>query len=141
MTQENTKVNSKGWKLCKACRSACQKRDYSLRKEERKEYLREWRKDPDNKKKVSESKKLFYAKIQSEIRKAKIGRPCMDCGGIFPPCAMDFDHVRGVKRFNVGLAKNLRQLHEEIEKCELVCATCHRIRTFTRSGSQSALGA
>src|SRR5688572_24069191 len=28
-------------------------------------------------------------------------RPCADCGGSFPPYCMDFDHVRGVKSFNV----------------------------------------
>jgi len=59
----------------------------------------------------------------------------MDCQQRFPSCAMDFGHVRGEKRFNVGLSKNLRQLAEEIAKCDLVCANCHRVRTFNRSRS------
>lgn len=60
--------------------------------------------------------------------------PCADCGGSFPPCVMDFDHVRGKKRFevSVGRAKMVRpaELKKEIKKCDVVCANCHRIRTF-----------
>ena len=61
--------------------------------------------------------------------------PCKDCGGRFPACAMDFDHVHGQKSFGVGLgrttAKNV--VLAEIAKCEVVCANCHRIRTWNRS--------
>ncbi len=46
---------------------------------------------------------------------------------------MDFDHVRGEKKFNLGsvLALNVSAeiLDEEIAKCDIVCANCHRIRT------------
>ena len=58
--------------------------------------------------------------------------PCMDCGGVFPPCAMDFDHVRGEKLFSIGSAhsRSHQQVKEEIRKCDIVCANCHRIRTF-----------
>jgi hypothetical protein len=28
--------------------------------------------------------------------------PCMDCKQRFPTCAMDFDHTRGEKLFNIG---------------------------------------
>ena len=63
-------------------------------------------------------------------------KPCADCGKIFPPYVMDFDHRnRSTKRFNVG-----RMIHEswerikiEVEKCDLVCANCHRIRTYKQS--------
>lgn len=50
---------------------------------------------------------------------------------------MDFDHVRGVKFFNIagGSAANRRfaSVVAETEKCDLVCANCHRIRTWNRS--------
>jgi hypothetical protein len=60
--------------------------------------------------------------------------PCKDCGHIFPPCAMDFDHVRGVKMFEIsrGLDKPRRAVIDEIAKCDLVCAVHHRIRTAER---------
>lgn len=62
--------------------------------------------------------------------------PCLDCGGRFPPFCMEFDHVRGVKRFALGKMANHRReaVLEELEKCELVCCACHRIRTQARKG-------
>jgi hypothetical protein len=67
------------------------------------------------------------------IREAK-GHPCTDCGGQFPPCAMDFDHVRGKKLFILGrgAGKGLPAVIAEIAKCDLVCSNCHRIRTALR---------
>jgi hypothetical protein len=64
-------------------------------------------------------------------------QPCADCGNRFPPVAMDFDHVRGVKRGNVSqmIARNratLDGIRAEVEKCEVVCANCHRLRTHAR---------
>lgn len=62
-------------------------------------------------------------------------KPCMDCGGTFPPECMDFDHVRGEKRFGIGSILphcSEEKLMEEIAKCDLVCSNCHRIRTRKR---------
>ena len=60
--------------------------------------------------------------------------PCQDCGRRFPPECMDFDHIRGRKRFTINriMAAHL-WLYQEIEKCDLVCANCHRIRTKKRA--------
>lgn len=60
--------------------------------------------------------------------------PCADCKGIFPPWAMEFDHVRGEKLFNVSEAARWgrKRLVEEAAKCEIVCANCHRQRTRSR---------
>lgn len=59
--------------------------------------------------------------------------PCEDCGLVFPPEAMDFDHRPGeVKVDNCSKIRNLRALAEEIAKCDVVCACCHRIRTQKR---------
>jgi hypothetical protein len=63
-------------------------------------------------------------------------RPCADCGVQFPPCAMDFDHVRGTKVADLArlrLARGARsKVVAEIAKCEVVCAVCHRLRTKLR---------
>lgn len=60
--------------------------------------------------------------------------PCVDCGNTFHPVAMDFDHVRGEKinevAYLVSHARSIRVIQEEIDKCELVCANCHRVRTW-----------
>src|SRR6266702_860726 len=57
-------------------------------------------------------------------------KPCTDCGGTFPACCMDFDHLGDDKQFSVGkgLFGSKAKLLAEISKCELVCANCHRIR-------------
>ena len=58
--------------------------------------------------------------------------PCVDCYKQFPPVCMDFDHVRGRKKFNISrvpMIGSLNKFLKEIVKCDLVCANCHRIRT------------
>jgi hypothetical protein len=69
------------------------------------------------------------------IDEQKAGRPCLDCGGIYPPYVMEFDHVRGVKRWAIGKMSNHRRdaVLEEMAKCELVCCACHRVRTQSRN--------
>jgi hypothetical protein len=60
--------------------------------------------------------------------------PCLDCNRIFPPCAMDFDHI-GEKSFGIMQqyrSRSIQELAAEIAKCEVVCAVCHRIRTYNR---------
>jgi len=68
-------------------------------------------------------------------------KPCMDCGVQWPPVAMDFDHVRGHKSRNVAQmvsgALKLDLIKEEIAKCDLVCACCHRLRTAARKENLS----
>jgi len=59
--------------------------------------------------------------------------PCKDCGKIYPPCVMDFDHVRGQKRAAIAVlvarCVSLETLLAEILKCDLRCANCHRVKT------------
>lgn len=58
---------------------------------------------------------------------------CADCGGRFPACCMDFDHKPGTKHNEVGTliarSSEWKTIQREIEKCDVVCANCHRIRT------------
>jgi hypothetical protein len=66
---------------------------------------------------------------------AKKGKPCTDCGGYFPTCCIEWDHVpeRGPKLFNLGRADYaMEKVLAEIAKCDLVCANCHAIRTWNR---------
>lgn len=62
------------------------------------------------------------------------GCVCMDCGGTFRSSQLDFDHVRGIKLFNVSdmLHCSEEEIRAEIAKCEVVCASCHRLRTEDR---------
>lgn len=72
--------------------------------------------------------------FRDRLNSLKSERPCYDCGGTFPPEAMDFDHVRGEKAFgvSVGAGKGWDEVRKEIDKCDLVCACCHRVRTQKR---------
>ena len=92
---------------------------------------------PKNKKKHLVFNRASLAK-RLAARRALIAkmkdRPCADCGGRFPPQAMDFDHL-GEKRFNIsrGLQEQKMQtVLEEIAVCEIVCSNCHRVRTHNR---------
>lgn len=70
------------------------------------------------------------------VEDIKIDGHCADCEQWFPACAMDFDHVRGTKVAAITrLVQNgvrIERLLIEIDKCDLVCACCHRIRTAKR---------
>lgn len=79
------------------------------------------------------AKKKHYDKNRAWLDSLK-AMPCEDCGGEFPPECMDFDHVRGRKKFGIATSINggRDRLAREIAKCDVVCSNCHRIRTRRR---------
>lgn len=83
--------------------------------------------------KVNETKKKQREALMQYLREQK-KCPCADCGQSFPSICMDFDHVRGEKTGDLSVMANqcvtIGILDAEIAKCDLVCANCHRIRTF-----------
>ena len=104
---------------CKACRKTYD-HDYTQRNNGR------WR----------ESKNAFRAKRRSWLRELKTGRPCSDCGQVFPPEAMEWDHIPGTDKLGelstTFVSRSRKLILEEIAKCDLVCANCHAIRTRAR---------
>lgn len=84
---------------------------------------------------VKQGQKL--KKVRVLIREAKQD-PCLDCGQSFKPCQMDFDHVRGEKAGFVSQIGSVKAVLAEIQKCEVVCANCHRIRTQTRNLAEAS---
>lgn len=66
--------------------------------------------------------------------------PCSDCGGRFHPACMDFDHrPETTKVREVSQIHTLAAVQLEARKCDIVCANCHRLRTFNRGrGSKKA---
>lgn len=82
------------------------------------------------------AKRIRIANLSKEIRELKESTPCLDCGKNYPYYVMDFDHVKGKKLGNISHMINggvTKKVKEEIEKCEIVCSNCHRIRTYERS--------
>lgn len=90
---------------------------------------------PGHGKGKAHDEKARRARVRKKLAVYKASRPCKDCGNKFHPEVMEFDHVRGEKLFQLSDAvrgKSLRDIATEIAKCDLVCANCHRIRTFSR---------
>lgn len=82
------------------------------------------------------------SETQEFVQKVK-ERPCVDCGNRFPAPVMEFDHrIAEEKSFNLSRARDysFAQVVEEIAKCDLVCANCHRVRTWRqRNGLPATL--
>ncbi len=105
---------SKGRRHCRC--KPCQKKYHSQYYNDNKEnYL-----DKNNKRRDIIRNKLL------EILK---NSSCKVCEENHPAC-LDFHHVRGAKRDSVSrlMAKNFSWdiIEKEIEKCDIVCANCHR---------------
>lgn len=86
-----------------------------------------------------------YRVILNRMRAIKVERGCADCGYKEHPAALDFDHRPGtVKLFNVGnftTHGSWRRVEEEIAKCDVRCANCHRIVTeLRREANRAKLG-
>lgn len=88
--------------------------------------------------------KAYKRAWRSKLKKEKLrianeakANPCADCGGVFPPECMDFDHLSGEKKkadvcYLLWSSSSVKLLVDEMKKCEVVCANCHRIRTKNR---------
>lgn len=70
--------------------------------------------------------------VREFLQTYKLERGCADCGYKAHHVALDFDHITPDKKLNVCNAKSIEQAKSEIQKCEVVCSNCHRIRTYNR---------
>ena len=82
--------------------------------------------------------RLEYMKKRKAWRKGlldaiKVGKGCADCGYNTHAVALQFDHVRGTKSFNIGsgVNRNWKILLAELQKCDVRCANCHSVRSWS----------
>lgn len=82
-------------------------------------------------------------KYREELNRIKTDAGCVDCGYNSHPEALEFDHLPGYTKldkvsglFDKGGSWSL--VLEEVSKCEVVCANCHRVRTFNRRKTNGA---
>lgn len=85
-----------------------------------------------NKQRQKNKRKL----ITEYLAEYKEKRGCADCKTKYPSYVLDFDH-QGDKSFGIAnwskVTASFEKIIEEIEKCDVVCANCHRIRTHKPS--------
>jgi len=100
-----------------------------------------------NKEKIAlyyKNKEIKKNTIQTKIRWRNnkkmaikyLGRICMDCKGIFPDCVFDFHHRDPLmKTATIGslITHSWEKIKIELDKCDLLCANCHRIRHHAKA--------
>jgi hypothetical protein len=79
----------------------------------------------------------FYERDRCREQKAILvslkGGHCYDCDGVFPDCCYHFHHRDPrIKTFDLGqnMLRSLSVLKAEAEKCDLLCANCHAIKSY-----------
>ena len=78
--------------------------------------------------------KLTKADRRTYLIELKGGK-CVDCGYNEHPAAFEFDHLKDKAYAISNMLNNCYKwetILQEVEKCELVCANCHRVRTHNR---------
>lgn len=104
---------------CKECRKIYIRSHYQANKEYYKTKAKDW-----DEKNHTENRKNVMEYFNTH--------PCVDCGES-DPVVLEFDHVRGKKLHPVSImmhrAWTWNKIQEEIEKCEVRCANCHKRKT------------
>lgn len=109
-------------------------------------YMREYRKDPVVAAKHRARTRRYAERMKAEgteprlerrarLAAVKLAAGCTDCGYREHPEALHFDHLPGTdKLFNISqlVTRSWASIEAEIEKCEVVCANCHAVRTANR---------
>ena len=76
----------------------------------------------------------LYASLELKMKKCVT---CVKCGEN-GPVVLEFDHVRGKKKANITdmahAGYSIKTLQEEIDKCQVLCANCHRRKTSEQQG-------
>lgn len=75
-------------------------------------------------------------RFRKKLTSIKESTPCFDCGIQYKHYIMEYDHIANDKLMNVTHmltgSRSWKSIENEIAKCQLVCANCHRTRTFER---------
>ena len=108
--------------MCKSCHSLYRQQHYLKNKEKYLIKARKW-----NKKQGEALSKYLFNKLSHSI--------CIDCGEK-DIIVLDFDHIENKKLGISEMYKNrysLEAVEQEIKKCVVRCANCHRRKTAVTS--------
>jgi hypothetical protein len=124
-------------KQCKDCIQKTIKKYAENNRQQKAVYMRGYYRDTRGKHTRQKTWGTKWDGIRAWIRELKENNPCVDCGKKYLACVMDLDHVVGEKLLSIGQMMGQRVSDEdvltEVQKCELVCSNCHRIRTWKRN--------
>ena len=112
---------------CRPCRAAYKQIHYT---QNRARYIAQ---SQQRKKSVAEERTAYLVDFFRE-------HPCVDCGET-DPIVLEFDHLRD-KAFGIARGirdRNWQSVLDEMAKCDVVCANCHRRRTAFRGGFARAV--
>lgn len=109
-------------------RAIIDKKYYKNHREERLRKNKLWHeKNPE---KVRECRRRYTKEIRKYVNNYKLSRGCSICGYNKCANALEFHHEENDKEFNVGSmvgsGYSLKMIKEEMDKCEVLCANCHR---------------
>jgi hypothetical protein len=111
--------------ICRECSNTRSKKYYSENTEHHKNVIR-----------VRDDKYLL--EVRKRIFKYLENHPCIDCGNN-NPVVLDFDHRDNVDKLKsiselTGKRHSWGKIETEIDKCDVRCSNCHRIRTAKQQG-------
>lgn len=113
---------------CKVC--------YATRAKQR------YQENPDEKARIVKNRNTIRVTNREQLVAYLKGKSCTDCPNS-DWRVLEFDHLdRKNKEHNIGnmmLSFSWANILKEIEKCEVVCANCHRIRTAEQFGTWRSL--
>lgn len=108
--------------------------------DEKRQYDRDYhaKRSPEQKQAKLDGQRARAKETITALRAFKGLKGCADCGES-DPIVLDFDHRdQATKSFNIGdvarLGWSLKKALAEAEKCDVVCANCHRRRTAKQLG-------
>lgn len=94
---------------------------------------------PKDKEKYLRTRRDYRDRERQKMKEFLSDKSCMDCGNT-DWRVFEFDHRDpSIKEFNIGdrlrTKGSFESCAEEIAKCDIVCANCHKIRTYTMINS------
>jgi len=112
-------------KTCRICLKEYRKEYYFLNKDYAVEYAKA-------------SSKKIRERNQQYIWDFLLENPCIDCGES-NPIVLDFDHkddCSKIKDISTAISHgwSIEKIENEIKKCDIRCANCHRKRTAQQFG-------
>lgn len=131
-------------KKCTKCKITKEHSAFSPRKNNLTSWCRECKREYDRaayksntgqgknrRERLAKTKKESYLKNRQYVWDYLTMHPCVDCGEC-DPIVLEFDHIDPSTKLNDVsklMVYGMSRLTDEIEKCEVRCANCHKRKT------------